>query len=161
MWKTPLNVIYYRDGRKNSYPVYVVRNYYVETTFRRDNYVFITQFVCWVVNLSVMKKSTKYQNEIRELPSQIVVPTTRAASIDEKADIMAIRWIIKKIRVTGPLWGESTGHRWIPLIKATDAERWCFFDRRPNKRLSTQSRRRWLETPPRSLWHHSNILIRS
>ena len=93
MWKTLLNVIYYRDGRKNSYPVYVVRNYYVETTFRRDNYVFITQFVCWVVNLSVMKKSTKYQNEIRELPSQIVVPTTRAASIDDKADIMAIRWI--------------------------------------------------------------------
>ena len=27
---------------------------------------------------------------------------------------------------TGPLWGESTGHRWIPLIKASDAELWCF-----------------------------------
>ena len=25
-------------------------------------------------------------------------------------------------RVTGPLWGESTGHRWIPLPKASDAE---------------------------------------
>ena len=25
-------------------------------------------------------------------------------------------------RVTGPLWGESTGHRWIPLTKASDAE---------------------------------------
>ena len=25
-------------------------------------------------------------------------------------------------RVTGPLWGESTGHRWIPLAKASDAE---------------------------------------
>ena len=24
-------------------------------------------------------------------------------------------------RVTGPLWGESTGHRWIPLTKASDA----------------------------------------
>ena len=26
-----------------------------------------------------------------------------------------------------PLWGESTGHRWIPLIKARDDELWCFF----------------------------------
>ena len=28
--------------------------------------------------------------------------------------------------VTGPLWGEPTGHRWIPLTKASDAELWCF-----------------------------------
>ena len=24
-----------------------------------------------------------------------------------------------------PLWGESNGHRWIPLTKASDAELWC------------------------------------
>ena len=29
-------------------------------------------------------------------------------------------------RVTGPLWGKSIGHRWIPLTKASDAELWCF-----------------------------------
>ena len=29
-------------------------------------------------------------------------------------------------RVTGPLGGESTGHRWITLTKASDAELWCF-----------------------------------
>ena len=29
-------------------------------------------------------------------------------------------------RVTGPLWGESTGHRWIPLTKASEAELWWF-----------------------------------
>ena len=29
-------------------------------------------------------------------------------------------------RVTGPLRGEFTGHRWIPLTKASDAEIWCF-----------------------------------
>ena len=28
--------------------------------------------------------------------------------------------------VTGPLWGESTGHRWIPLTKASDTVLWCF-----------------------------------
>ena len=26
----------------------------------------------------------------------------------------------------GPLWRKSTGHQWIPLTKATDAELWCF-----------------------------------
>ena len=29
-------------------------------------------------------------------------------------------------RITGPLWGEFTGHQWIPLTKASDAELWCF-----------------------------------
>ena len=29
-------------------------------------------------------------------------------------------------RVTGPLCGEFTGHRWIPRTKASDAEPWCF-----------------------------------
>ena len=29
-------------------------------------------------------------------------------------------------RVTGTLYGEFTGHRWIPLTKASDAELWCF-----------------------------------
>ena len=28
--------------------------------------------------------------------------------------------------VTGPLWGEFTGHRWILLLKTSDAELWCF-----------------------------------
>ena len=29
-------------------------------------------------------------------------------------------------RVTSPLCGELTGHRWIPLTKASDAELWCY-----------------------------------
>ena len=29
-------------------------------------------------------------------------------------------------RVTGPLCGEFTGHRWIPRTKPGDAELWCF-----------------------------------
>ena len=29
-------------------------------------------------------------------------------------------------RVTGPLCGEFTGHRWLPHTKAIDAELWCF-----------------------------------
>ena len=29
-------------------------------------------------------------------------------------------------RVTDPFWGESTGHRWIPLTKASNAKLWGF-----------------------------------
>ena len=29
-------------------------------------------------------------------------------------------------RVTGSLWGEFTGPRWIPLTKDSDSELWCF-----------------------------------
>ena len=59
-------------------------------------------------------------------------------------------------RVTGPLWRESTGHRWIPFTKARDAEWWCFFDLRLNKRLNKQPRRRWFETPSHPLWRDCN-----
>ena len=52
-------------------------------------------------------------------------------------------------RVIGPLWGK---HR-SPvdsLTKASDV----FFDLCLNKRLIKQSKRRWFETPLRSLWRH-------
>ena len=61
-------------------------------------------------------------------------------------------------RVTGPLCGEFTGHRWIPLTKTSDAERLCFFDQRPNKRLNKQSWSWWLETPSRPSRRHCNDL---
>ena len=59
-------------------------------------------------------------------------------------------------RVTGHLCGEFTGPRWIPRTKASDAGLWCFFDLRPDKRLSKQSWGWWLETPSHSLWRHRN-----
>ena len=61
-------------------------------------------------------------------------------------------------RVTGPLCWDFTGHRWIPLTKASDAEIWCFFDLRLDKRSNKQSRRRWFQTPSCSLWRHSNAM---
>ena len=35
--------------------------------------------------------------------------------------------------VTGPLWGEFTGHRWIPITQASDAEFWYFLWSSPEK----------------------------
>ena len=40
--------------------------------------------------------------------------------------------------------------------KASDAELWCFFDRRLNERLSKQSWGWWFETLSRPLWRHRN-----
>ena len=48
--------------------------------------------------------------------------------------------------VTGAFRSQS------PVMRTFDV----FFDLRLNKRLSTQSRRRWFETPSRSLWRHCN-----
>ena len=54
-------------------------------------------------------------------------------------------------RVTGPLCGEFTGHRWISRTKASDAEFWCFLWSAPwKKRLGKQSWGWWIETPSRS-----------
>ena len=50
-------------------------------------------------------------------------------------------------RVTGPLCGEITCHRWIPLTKPVTRRFDVLFDLRLNKRLSKQSRGWWLETP--------------
>ena len=62
-------------------------------------------------------------------------------------------------RVTGPLWGETTGHRWILLTKASDAGIWFLFDLHLNKWLSKQQRRRWFETTSCSLWRHCNAWV--
>ena len=59
-------------------------------------------------------------------------------------------------RVTSPLWGESTGHWWIPLTKASNAELDVIFHLRLNKRLRKQLRLQWFETPSRSLWRYCN-----
>ena len=62
-------------------------------------------------------------------------------------------------RVTGPLWGESTEHRWIPLTKTSDSGLWCFRWYAPEQTVGQQSKRRWFETPWRSLWRNCNVLL--
>ena len=54
-----------------------------------------------------------------------------------------------------PVTAEFPSHR--PVTRSFDV----FFDLRLNKRLSKQSRRRWFETPSRSLWRHCNVVLNS
>ena len=59
-------------------------------------------------------------------------------------------------RVTGPLWREFTGDRWIRLTKASGAELWCFLLSVPDRTVE------WtIETPViwdamHPLWRHCN-----
>ena len=57
-------------------------------------------------------------------------------------------------RVTGLLWGEFTGDRWIPLTKASDVE--LFVLSAPEQTVEQASRRWWFETLSRPLWRHRN-----
>ena len=50
-----------------------------------------------------------------------------------------------------PVIGEFPSQR--PVTRSFDV----FFDLHPNKRLTKQLRRRWFETPSRSLWRHYNV----
>ena len=58
--------------------------------------------------------------------------------------------------IAGLLYGEFTGHRWIPATRPVTRSFDVFFLLGPNKRLSKQTRRRWIETPSRPLWRHCN-----
>ena len=78
--------------------------------------------------------------------------------IIHKISFMMTSWNGDMFRVTGHLWGEFTGDRWFPRIKASDAELRCFLWSAPEQTMSKQSRRRWFETPSRSFWHHCNII---
>ena len=53
-------------------------------------------------------------------------------------------------RVTDPLRENP-----VPVTRSFDV----LFDLRLNKRSRKQSRRRWLETPSRTLWRHSNDIV--
>ena len=59
-------------------------------------------------------------------------------------------------RVTGPLCGEFTGHRWIPAQRPVTRSFCVFFDLRLNKHLSKQSWDWWFQTPSSPLWRHCN-----
>ena len=47
-----------------------------------------------------------------------------------------IKW--KHFRVTGPLCGKFTGHRCIPITKASDAELWCFLWSAPEQKVNNR-----------------------
>ena len=59
-------------------------------------------------------------------------------------------------RVTGHLYGEFTGHWWIPARRPVTRSFDVFFDLHLNKRLGKQWWGWWFDTPSCSLWGHCN-----
>ena len=70
--------------------------------------------------------------EIRSAPAALQTELTefkeqaKALQTPAQRKIMMTSLNGNIFRVAGLLWGESTGHRWIPLTKANDAELLCF-----------------------------------
>ena len=62
--------------------------------------------------------------------------------------------------VIGPLCGEFTGHRLIPIQRTVTRSFDVFFNQRLNKRLSKQSWDWLYETPSRPLWRHCNGFVK-
>ena len=79
---------------------------------------------------------------------RILYPYHRITSLHDDV----IKW--KHLPRYWPLWGDSNGHRWIPLTKASNAELWCFFPCAHEQTVGVNSRC----TPCRSLWRHCNEL---
>ena len=117
-------------------------------------------------NLSAPYHEDTENREFASMPTfslivvtQDVIATAFGATSDGKTGIMTHDKVIKcgnTFRVTGPLCGEFTSHRWIPHTKASDAELGCFLWSPPNKRLSKQSWGWWFEMPSCPLWRHCN-----
>ena len=59
---------------------------------------------------------------------QIYFGQRKALIFFMKSSLKCVSWVSKGnvFRVAGPLWGESIGHRWIPLTKTSNAELWYF-----------------------------------
>ena len=68
---------------------------------------------------------------------------------------MMTSWNGNAFRVTGPLWGEPTGDRWIPPTKVQKRSCEVFFDVSLSKLLNKQTNNRWFETP----WSSCDITI--
>ena len=62
-------------------------------------------------------------------------------------------------RVIGPLWGEFTVHRWIPLTKASDAELWCFLWSAPDSSASDRYPQQTIEMLV--IWDATSLIMTS
>ena len=81
--------------------------------------VFILSVLSWFARL---KQPTR-----RWSSSMIVMATKDSSRLFDQPFVQTQIKKTSKLRVTGRLWGEATGHRWIPLTKASDAELRFFF----------------------------------
>ena len=105
-------------------------------------------------NAHELNPEHEFQNGYRTSQGAIILKAgsllaQTPANIPKIAEIMMTSSNGNIFRVTGPLCGEFTGHRWIPSTKAVTQSFDFFFDLRPNKQLRQQYWGWWFETLPR------------
>ena len=95
---------------------------YIFSEFKGSFFPYILGFwaIIWCVKSSVTSRVSKPK-----------ITTTGVITAREWARCFTIELMMTSshgniFRVTGPLYGEFTGPRWIPRTKASDAELWCF-----------------------------------
>ena len=129
---------------------YIIYNIHCSKTFKHAHllHVFIVHLLIFTLNIVLNQTNTAWEDNHRLSlgwsQGEINMMTSSNGNI---------------FRVTGPLYGEFTGHRWIPITQkpATHSLNVVFF-LRLNKRLNKQSRGWWLGTPSSPLWRHCNDL---
>ena len=117
----------------------------------RINTTFIYSYINHITSLRIRNDSALIWHESYKVnsPWRSGITTEMNGTHDD-----VIKW--KHFPRYWPFVREFTGHRWIPLTKASNAELWCFFYLCLNKRLNKQSWGWWFETPCCSLWRHCN-----
>ena len=111
-------------------------DYFLETlalNHRNSSIERSVHFIYWFPNLRLSCTNfTTWVGTIREVAAvaagrhAIAVWTDVYLSVDPHQYIMMTSSNGNIFRVTGPLCGEFTDHRWIPLTKASDAKLWYF-----------------------------------
>ena len=70
-----------------------------------------------------------------------------------------MKW--KHFPCSGPLWVESTDHRWIPLTNASVADLWCFFWRAPEQKVEPTPNLPVIWDAIPFMWRHCNDFMKS
>ena len=102
---------------------------------------FLAQMAINVENVSIWWRHHKLF-DVCQLPSTKEVPPNFVSKKDQYQNTMMTSPNENFFRVTGPVWEETTGNRWIPLTKASDAELWCFLWSAPEQTIEQT-----IETP--------------
>ena len=116
-----------------------------------------TGFVEWQTEMEVAGVGTALSFEVGYTPGPWSILHDRHMYSGNSLDAETTYFLYAMPHITGlMLLTECLGLIGFPSQRPMTPSFDVFFDLRPNKRLSKQSRRWWFETPSRSLWRHCN-----
>ena len=98
-----------------------------------------------IILTRIVIRNSLHLNKIKIYLKILSFFVTKRARVFGILTSMKTSWNGNSFHITGPLWGESTGHRCIPFTKGPVMQSFdVFVDVSLNKQLNTQSRGRWI-----------------